>query len=104
MDDIKVGSKVKPFDCPQYEDRRNHGIIGKVMAINVTEVPEPAAPGGVWQFDCPRYAIQIESIFDKRGVRPAKNSGQIVYPPMNGIVDDIGYVCDGVELYEVQEI
>lgn len=100
MDDIKVGSKVKSFDCPQYEDRRNHGIIGKVMAVNVTEVPEPSAPGGTWTFDCPRYAILIESMFDEGGVRPAETLGRLAYPPMNGTQSSEGYTCDGVEIYE----
>lgn len=95
---IKVGSTVRSYDN---RDRRNHGIIGRVVALSVTEVPEPHAPGGVWTFDCPRYAIMCDRIFDSvKGERPHPNPGQIVYPPMNGTKCTDGDICNEVELYE----
>jgi hypothetical protein len=89
---IKVGDKVKSYDS----ERRSTGVIGTVLAVNVTEVP--MANGKTYSFDCPRYAIRVECNFgfdDNSG-----DEGTLVYPPMNGIPTWMGRFTDGVEKME----
>lgn len=102
--DIKIGDKVRSYDhigrfTPELDgDRPNHGIIGTVLAVNVKSVPIEG--GREYEFDCPRYAIMVESQFMGKEVTAARQPGLIVYPPMNGTKTTMGETCDCVELAE----
>lgn len=74
---IKVGDKVKisNFDSLQ-------GQIGIVIAVNVKSVPSSDAPLGVYEFDSPRYAVQLEMVYNENGRQLSPDSGKIIYPHM----------------------
>jgi len=96
MQTIKVGDKVKCFD---FSDKVT-GYIGTVLAVNVESCPNHNAPNGIYQFDCPRYAVQIEHAFDykiKPESYPTLNAGKITYPPMNETKTTWGETINNVE-------
>lgn len=94
---LKVGDKVRAYDhVGRFEAPRLNGVIGTILAIDVKSAP--LETGQTYIFDCPRYAIMIDSSF--MGDEITSESSRIVYPPMNGTPTTMSEITDCVETLE----
>lgn len=82
---IAPGTRVKIYD---FEDTFS-GVIGVVLATNVTKVPHPGVPGGFYEFAIPRYVVQLEEVFQDRTIKVHPQAGSLSYPAMDDQVRPI---------------
>lgn len=92
---IQVGDRVRSFDFPrsrEYEGARACFVEGVVEAIT-----DPATH----EFfgDCPRYVVRVDRrVFSGNECTGENDTGELVFPPVNGLGTLFGDTTDGVEL------
>lgn len=74
---IKIGDTVKISDLNSLQ-----GQIGTVVAVNVKAVPCDDTPLGMYEFDSPRYAVELSMTYNENGRQLHPDAGKIIYPYM----------------------